>query len=729
MSNRPTRHSLLRRQLGRCYPDGVPTDADWDVFVATVDRSYGEFDDDRRMLERSLDLSSEELVRANGEMRALFQALPDILVRVSGDGTILDGRAGEFCAMNIDSPALRGQNLASAPFPSAGVVLMNALLATATARAAQTVEFQVGTLAVEARLVPATSQEVVVIFRDVSVRRRSEILQSDQQEILEMLAIGRQMEPALERIVRMVVRQGGCAGGAIHLLDVATNRLNLVTAPDLSAEARIGWEQVVARASVGGVFGVAVETRQPAIVFGDDAESGDAELFASLGGMRPEIRACRVVPIMAQDHRVLGTFLTFHHDTATPGEWNHRTVELGVRLAVMAINQHHHEEEIRQMQKMEAVGQLAGGVAHDFNNILTVIRGNLGLLQMGGTVEEDTYSLNEATSAVDRAASLTRQLLTFGRRSPISRRWVDLNEIVVQLSKMLRRMIGENITLELDLTPERCAVLADAGMMEQVLMNFAVNARDAIDGGGHLRIATAVKQSRPTQVGGASPTQVILSVSDNGCGIPKEVIDHIYEPFFTTKPVGQGTGLGLATVFSIVREHGGTLEVNSVEGEGTTFVVKLDRLNESDSAAEAENQRWDVRGGAISGLLASPARVLLVEDESSVRALVFRILKKLGAQVVMAQNGNEATRLWEEGGRRFDLLVTDMIMPGGTTGFDIARSFQAEHPRLKVIICSGYSTQLAEASNLISPTWQVMAKPFDIDELMKTLRIALSAER
>jgi PAS domain S-box-containing protein len=381
------------------------------------------------------------------------------------------------------------------------------------------------------------------------------------------------------------------------------------------------------------------------------------------------------------------------------------------------------EEQFRQSQKMEAIGQLAGGVAHDFNNILTVIHGHASLLGMTKLDESAARSAKQITQAAERAAGLTRQLLAFSRRQLIQPKRLDMNKIVRNMSEMLGRLLGEDIALHLNYSATPAIIEADAGMMEQVLLNLAVNARDAMPRGGQLNIRIApvevdaihVQRQPDARVGHF----VCVSNSDTGCGIPPENLPRIFEPFFTTKEVGKGTGLGLATVYGIVKQHQGWIEVESAVGKGTTFRIYFPLVG---GAVEVEKPctTVTVRGGTET--------ILLVEDEPPVRELVARVLQTHGYKVWQANNGKEAIGVWDEHKRDISLLLTDLVMPGNMNGHDLAEKLRFERPGLKVIYTSGYSADIVGKNFKLEPDLNFLQKPYQPQTLALTVRRCLDGK-
>jgi two-component system, cell cycle sensor histidine kinase and response regulator CckA len=380
------------------------------------------------------------------------------------------------------------------------------------------------------------------------------------------------------------------------------------------------------------------------------------------------------------------------------------------------------EEQLRQSQKMDAIGQLAGGVAHDFNNILAVILMQAQLAGMYTSLPADvTESLDQICASAERAANLTRQLLLFSRKQVLQPRELSLNEQVTSIARMLQRIIGEDIRLQLHLDPSALVTRADAGMLDQVLLNLAVNARDAMPGGGRLLIETSQKTVEgnlhspgPDAVPG---NYVVLGVSDTGHGIEPGTVPRIFEPFFTTKEPGKGTGLGLATVFGIVKQHRGWIEVQSEPGKGTSFKIFLPASsapleNASPSAPDAE-----LRGGTET--------ILLVEDERAVRALTRVLLERQGYHVIEAANGVEALSLWEKHKEKIQLLLTDIVMPEGISGRDLATRLRGENQKLRVIFTSGYSADIAGRELSLQEGQNYIQKPSAPHQLLQIVRHSL----
>jgi len=385
------------------------------------------------------------------------------------------------------------------------------------------------------------------------------------------------------------------------------------------------------------------------------------------------------------------------------------------------------EAQLRQAQKMECVGQLAAGVAHDFNNLLTIIQGHAGMLMSRSDLPPKLLEASRNVyEAAERAATLTRQLLMFSRKNLMQARPLDLRDIVGNLSKMLQRLLGETITLQFQSPASLPLVSGDAGMLEQVLLNLAVNARDAMPKGGRLTIALAEADVDQAHVATHPPGRVgrfvCLRVTDSGCGMDAATLGRIFEPFFTTKEPGKGTGLGLATVYGIVQQHQGWIEVVSQVGVGTTFSIYLPPLAEAAVPAQkqpAEQAAAPVRGGQ--------ERVLVVEDEPVLLELAVTVLQEHGYQVASASTGAEALSVWKARPGGFDLLLTDMVLPEGLSGLELAEQLRALKPDLKVLLTSGYGIDDIgqEAARRLGA--RLLQKPYPHPALARAVRECLDA--
>jgi len=380
------------------------------------------------------------------------------------------------------------------------------------------------------------------------------------------------------------------------------------------------------------------------------------------------------------------------------------------------------EAQLRQAQKMESIGQLAAGVAHDFNNMLTIIQGHSSSLLARPTLPPEVVdSVQAVYFAAERAAGLTRQLLMFSRKNVMQPELLDLQKVVGNMSKMLERLLGETITLEFQPAVENPFVQGDCGMIEQVVMNLSLNARDAMPRGGRLTIGVetmiidaAFIETHPQAHAGRF---VRLRVTDTGIGMDSATLGRIFEPFFTTKDIGKGTGLGLATVYGIIKQHEGWLEVNSEPGKGSTFDVFLPASDKVPAFAEEKASAAPVAGGSET--------ILIVEDEPVLRSMARDILEECGYRILEASSGREALDVWNQRANEIDLLLTDMVMPDGVSGADLVVQLLAGQPRLKIVFTSGYTANEVNQKMLARTRASFLAKPYTHAELAKTVRDCL----
>jgi two-component system cell cycle sensor histidine kinase/response regulator CckA len=380
------------------------------------------------------------------------------------------------------------------------------------------------------------------------------------------------------------------------------------------------------------------------------------------------------------------------------------------------------EKQLVHSQKMEAVGQLAAGIAHDFNNMLTVIQGNVSLVIAESQDSPEAPLLESILAASKRAAGLVHQLLAFSRKQKLELSAMNIADLLRSLSEMLPRMLGEDIIVRFEIPADLPLVTMNAGLIEQMLLNLAVNARDAMPHGGKLTVKAepvylSAAELRANRDGRPGPF-LLLSVTDTGCGIPPDVLPRIFEPFFTTKPVGKGTGLGLATVYGIAKQHEGWIRVKSEVSKGTTFEIFIP-FNDEAALVHVDAPRTDMprpRGTET---------VLVVEDEEAVRRYVAATLTTHGYTVIEARNGIEARMAWKERKKPIDLLLTDMVMPEGLTGLDLAKSLLTDSPGLKIIFTSGHNSDLSNSKFPFADAHRFVAKPYQFSDLLQAVRETL----
>jgi len=384
------------------------------------------------------------------------------------------------------------------------------------------------------------------------------------------------------------------------------------------------------------------------------------------------------------------------------------------------------EAQLRHSVKMEAVGQLAAGVAHDFNNILTVIQGHANLLLESAQPNSTQIKpLTQITLSAEKAGNLIRQLLMFSRKQVMQSRHIDLNEVIHNITRMLQRMMGEDIAVEVVEHVGLPSVYGDTGMIEQVLMNLAVNSRDAMPRGGKFTIATTVESFEESATvlnpEARAGDFVCLTVADTGCGMDPITLNRIFEPFFTTKEVGKGTGLGLATVYGIVKQHQGWIEVDSNVGLGTTFRLFFPSTAKTAQPLQGAPHSEKVRGGDET--------ILVVEDEPALRDLVTGILVLYGYRVLSASSGVDALHVWERHRDEIDLLLTDMVMPEGISGRELGERLLKQEPELKVIYTSGYSPGMSGKDFALLEGFNFLPKPYPPTRLAEVVRECLDGAR
>ena len=384
------------------------------------------------------------------------------------------------------------------------------------------------------------------------------------------------------------------------------------------------------------------------------------------------------------------------------------------------------QEAMMRQERLAAVGQMAAGVAHEFNNILTVIQGHASLLLDNPSLDENSIkSLTHITSGVERTAKLIRQMLAFSRKQVMQREVLDLNLVATNVTDMLGSLLGESIVVRRTLAGHPLPVLADAAMIEQIVVNLAVNARDAMPHGGELTITTLEAEVTPADILAKAERRAgrfaRLTVRDTGCGMEASVIDHLFEPFFTTKEVGKGVGLGLATVYGMVKQHQGWIEVESQPGKGAAFHITLPFTEMPVEKPAAGEPLSKVAGGKEI--------ILVVEDESALRELVREVLESHGYQILEAGSGAEALQVWQAHDKKIDLLLSDIIMPEGMSGRELAEKLQKDDPKLPVILTSGYSQDMIEREMLLDTRVKFFSKPYHPAQLAQAVRDSLDLRK
>ena len=376
------------------------------------------------------------------------------------------------------------------------------------------------------------------------------------------------------------------------------------------------------------------------------------------------------------------------------------------------------QAQLRHAQKMEAIGTLAGGIAHDFNNILNVIMG-YGAMVLDG-IKTDSLSkghMNEVLAAADKAANLTKRLLAFSRKHVVEMKPVNVNELILGVEKMLSRIIGEDIVFDTELTGKKLTVMADAGQIEQVLVNLASNARDAMPKGGRLTISSGIKKVDDEYITaygyGKTGTYALIAVTDTGTGMDAETQKKIFEPFFTTKGIGEGTGLGLSIAYGIIKQHNGYIQVYSEEGKGSTFKIFLPLVQEGAAKGQEPEAVASIKGGTET--------ILVAEDDAALRKLARIVLESFGYTVITAEDGEDAIRKYSENREKIHLVILDMLMPK-KSGKEASEEIRKISPDIRTLFMSGYTMDMLSKKQLLDEGMDFILKPVTPKDLLKKIR-------
>lgn len=565
---------------------------------------------------------------------------------------------------------------------------------------------------------------LLVSLEDIDERKRQERLGTLQHDLALALSACRSLEEGLELCLRAGLEAGGLDAGGVYLIEEESGDLVLGPYRGLgpafvSAVGRLGPKTPHARllADARSVF--TTYSHIPFEVASREIEEG--------------LRFAAILPLVAED-RVMGCLNLASHELDDVPAATREALETVAATASHAVARlraeaalRTREAELEQARKLEAIGQLAGGVAHDFNNILASMMMNIALLEQSFADDpESLESLRELEADARRAARLTEQLLSFSRRSALRLVRLDLNDVVEGMLDMLRRIIGEAYALSFR-PMTRLPIRADASRVQQIVMNLVVNARDAMPKGGRIVVRTGRETGHRDAVrstgAGCSGPWAVLTVTDTGAGMNPETARRVFEPFFTTKVDGRGTGLGLATVHGIAAQHGGGVEVSTRLGLGSTFRVYFPIAHDEGDVTDAESPA----GRAERAGRARPAaHVLVVEDDEPVRTLMARSLRRLGYEVTEARSGPEALHLVKKGDFGIDVALADMVMPGGMSGLELVDALRALQPKLPAVIVSGYSTEIVASGTPSGMGIRFLAKPFRIEALAAEIEAALA---
>ncbi len=569
---------------------------------------------------------------------------------------------------------------------------------------------------------------IISVVRNISERRRSERREQTRSRILEDLTSDIDLTDLLTHIIRFVEQELEGASCSILLADEDGLHLRHGAAPSLP-EAYNRAVDGLRIAQGMGSCGTAAHTRQRVIV---EEIEGHPYWKGFRAAREAGLHSCWSEPLTSTEGKLLGTFSVYHREPHSPQQSELQLIESACQLASIAIERFqtveqkkHLESQLHHAQRIESVGQLAGGIAHDFNNLLTPIIVYADMIKNKLPAGDPLAAKTDGIiSAAGKARDLTRQLLSFGRKQMLKLQSVDLNEIIATFHDIMRRTIRENIALYVQPAPGNVQIMADRGQIEQILLNLAVNAQDAISGNGSIVMETGhvvLDNEYARQHPGMRPgSYALLAFIDSGSGMSDDILCHIFEPFFTTKQVGHGTGLGLATVYGIVKQHDGYITASSRVGEGTTFSIYLPLSNES-SAALPESPPQQPASAALPG----KSTILVVEDNDMVRSMVVELLESSGYRVLEAMLPSVAERLVAKHGKSIDLMISDVVMPE-MSGPELYELLSESLPDLPVLYMSGYTNELFAHHGTLEEGVNFLQKPFTAERFLERVRQALA---
>lgn len=723
-------HPLLRRQLLKAFGDDPPSDPRLAKLIEAVDAAYQGSDEDRVMVERSLELSSRELLTANSDLNGVLRCFPDLILRTTAEGRVLDVRGAAKSVLG-HLPAV-GESLEVVFGPQIGKSIGAAVGQSLADRQLITLDLRHDGNFLDVRVVPGLPGQAIVVCRDVSAVRAAELALGAQIE--QRLRAERELEAITEQnraFSRVLLALGSVEHGEV---DSALEALLEESARALVVE-RVSFWQL-------SESGTHLQCRD-AFRLGDDShatcppvrladipryrerlESARTiaarcartdpvvrELLAA-GAVDPNVESTLDVPVR-MNARVVGVVRHEHFHTLR--DWSGGEEQFAASIAdlVSLLLANHErirlESQLRQTQKLDSLGLLAGGIAHDFNNLLAAIGSFASLVKEEVPPRsESAEDLEQIQHAVARGAELANKLLSFSRPRPPQKQVLQLNEVVSGFSAMLCRIVGEDIEVSIDTDPNLPLVEVDSSQIEQVVLNLTTNARQAMPRGGRLLLCTRALGRADDDL------RVELSVSDTGQGMDEATRSRLFEPFFTTKQ--RGTGLGLSIVYGIVQQHGGVIVVDSAPGAGTTIRVRLP------AAKGARPKSTATR--SVPPRLEGTETVLVAEDEPSLRAVIRRSLEPLGYTVILAEDGLRAVEEFDRLEGRVDLALLDVVMPrlGGPEAY---REMVQRRPELRVLFISGHAPEGAFAAVDAEASRQLLRKPFGRADLVRRVRLAL----
>ncbi len=723
-------HPLLRRQLIKAFGEVPDADPRFARLITAVDAAYHSADEERAMVERSLELSSRELLTANSDLNGVLRCFPDLILRTSADGRVLDVRGAAQSVLG-HLPAV-GETLRCIFGPEIGGAMDAAVRQSLTDRQLITLDLKHDGSFLDVRVVPGLPGQAIVVCRDVSAVRAAELALGAQIE--ERLRAERELRATTEQnraFQRVLLALGSVEHGEV---DRALEALLEESARALVV-GRVSFWQIDESGAylrcrdafrlAGGVHEIGpairladlpryrekLETERTLAARCARTDATARELWAA-GGSDPQVESTLDVPVRL-NARVVGVVRHEHFDTLR--DWSPAEEQFAASIAdlVSLLLANHErmrlENQLRQTQKLESLGLLAGGIAHDFNNLLAAIGSFASLVKETVPAgSESAEDLEQIQNAVARGAELAYKLLSFSRPRPPHKQVLQLNDVVRGFSAMLCRIVGEDVEVKIDTDPALPLVEVDASQIEQVVLNLTTNARQAMPRGGRLSLHTRTLAPADDEL------VVELAVSDTGQGMDEATRSRLFEPFFTTKQ--RGTGLGMSIVYGVVQQHGGSLVVDSAPGAGTTVRVRLPRAKRAPVGEVAQS--------SVPPRLEGTETVLVAEDEPSLRAVIRRSLEPLGYRVILVEDGLRALEEFDKLEGRVDLAVLDVVMPR-LGGPDAYREMALRRPGLRVLFISGHAPEGAFAAVGAEASRRLLRKPFDKSELVRWVRQAL----
>jgi PAS domain S-box-containing protein len=802
-------HSLLKRQIRRCFGDQFDVPKEWKEFIDAVNDAYHESDADRTMIERSLELSSQELIQTNSEMRTVFQAIPDLLFRLDNEGRILDYKAGAAVEFFLKPKELIGKRIQNVPSKHVSQKFDNAIRQVLDLKTMVSIEYPLSIQSrehfYEARLLPLQENQIIVVIRDITEHKLAEEALRYERNLLRTLIdnlpdavyvkdtecrktvansadvrfMGQQLEadvlgktdfdfypakdsaeyyaddqsviktgrPVLNKEEFMIDKEGKGHWVSTSKLPLRDAQGRIIGLVGVGREISERKDAEIALRESEQKFRALVEGSAAAIWIHDTSRFHYANPagLAMAGYTAEELYQLAPIDIVHRDFRVSvmkqskermeGKEVPKHYEyqiLKKTGEaiwidFSGALINYDGKPAIIAsaydiTERKNLEEQLLQSQKMEGIGRLAGGVAHDYNNILGIIIGYSELITDKMKKTSPVYNYVEMiASAAKRGSEITRQLLAFARRETVSPRVLNPNEAILSLQQILQRLIGENLKLIVHPQKDIWNVKIDRTQLDQILVNLATNARDAIDDVGTITIETSnvsIDQAyTQNRLDFASGEYVMISFTDTGEGMSKETMEKIFEPFFTTKSKGQGTGLGLSTVYGIVKQNGGSINVYSEPIGGTTFKIYLRRHYGETEKPEPAHAEESIFGSET---------VLVVEDQPDFLELARNCLKKYGYKVLTALGPEEGIIICENYEKEVHLLLTDVIMPA-MNGKELRDRIRILKPNIKTIFMSGYTANVIAHRGVLDEGVDFIQKPFSPYALALKVHAVLKA--